>query len=168
MTRVLKNKPRLSRKITEKLSNEVEINQIQLKRRIESIFTNEREEIFEDGMESSFSKELVSTIKKYGDPVIEILSELIDNRRIDIETAEEAMRWLGHIDHLPTYNKRLWLLKQSLQHDSVRVRDGALLGLASLNDPDAISELKKAIAVEQCLELREDMEQILLELGRKY
>lgn len=166
MTRVLKNKPRLTRKIAEKLSNEVEINQTQLKRKIESIFTKEREEIFEDGMESSFSKELVSTIKKYGDPVIEILSELIDNRRIDIE--EEAMRWLGHIDHPPTYNKRLWLLKQSLQHASVRVRDGALLGLASLNDPDAISDLKKAIDVEQCQELREDMEQILIELRRKY
>ncbi len=132
MTRVLKNKPRLSRKIAEKLSNEFEINQTQLKRKIESIFTKEREEIFEDGMESSFSKELVSTIKKYGDPVIEILSELIDNRRIDIETAEEAMRWLGHIDHPPTYNKRLWLLKQSLQHASARVRDGALLVLFTI------------------------------------
>ncbi|MEK7400298.1 MAG: HEAT repeat domain-containing protein, partial [Candidatus Poribacteria bacterium] len=128
------------------------------------LFTIDREEIFEDGMESDFSKELFYAIQKYGDPVIEILAELMDYEGVNIEIASEAMRWLGHIDHPPTYNKRLWLLERSLQHDSARVRDGALLGLSSLDDPDAIPYLKEAIETEKCKELREDMERTLLEL----
>jgi hypothetical protein len=44
------------------------------------------------------------------------------------------------------------------------VRDGATLGLASLNDPQAITPLKQAIEREQIGELREDMQQVLDQL----
>ncbi len=135
---------------------------------IENLFTVDRDEIFEDGIESNFSKSLIYYIQKYGNEVIEILSGLMDHGMVNPEIASEAMRWLGHVEHPQTYDKRLWLLERSLKHVSARVRDGATLGLASLGDLDAIPYLREAIELEQCAELRKDMEQVLAELWRAY
>jgi hypothetical protein len=68
------------------------------------------------------------------------------------------------MDHAPSYRFRLWLLERSLGSLKARIRDGAILGLSSLNDPHAISYLKLAIEQEKCSELRKDMEQVLAQL----
>ncbi|NJL67864.1 MAG: hypothetical protein HC894_15950 [Microcoleus sp. SM1_3_4] len=115
-------------------------------------------------MESEFSKKLTSTIEEYGDEAIEIITCLIIYEKTDAEVATEALRWLGCMDHAPSYRFRLWLLERSLNCSQARIRDGAILGLSYLNDPHAISYLKLAIGLEKCTELREDMEQVLEQL----
>ena len=136
----------------------------EIDQKIEALFEAAKEQVFEDGMESEFSKELVSLVKKYGNAAMKVIADLIIYEKINAEVASEALRWLGRMDHPASYSYRLWLLERSLRCSSARVRDGAVLGLASLDDPHAITHLKEAIQREECNELREDMEQVLAQL----
>jgi hypothetical protein len=128
------------------------------------LFAAACDEIFEDGMESVFSRGLVSLIKKYGNAAVETVTNFIAGEVVNPEVASEALRWLGHIDDPFTYRNRLLLLERSLWHSSARVRDGAILGLASLDDPSAIPYLEEAIEREQIQELRRYMIQVLDQL----
>ena len=123
-----------------------------------------KEQNFEDGMESEFSKELIDLVKEYGVDAIAALAHLIIVEKVNPEVASEALRWLGPIDHPASYRRRLWLLERSLRCSSARVRDGATLGLAFLDDPPMITYLRQAIQQEKIAELRADMAQVLAQL----
>lgn len=131
---------------------------------IDHLFESAEEQYFEDGMESDFSRELVSLIKKYGNLAMSEIAYLITYGRVDNEVASEALRWLGHIDDPLTYGWRLWILEKSLSSNSPIVRDGAGLGLASMGDAHAIQYIKKAIERETITELRYDLQGALEEL----
>jgi hypothetical protein len=122
------------------------------------------DEIFEDGMESEFSKGLIGLIKKHGNDAIAELAYFVVYEKASAEATAEALRWLGLMDHLPSYHWRLWLLERSLGSRSGRIRDGAVLGLAFLDDPAAIPYLRQAVDREPVKELRADMEQVLAQL----
>lgn len=131
---------------------------------IEAIFWIAKGEFFEDGMESTFSRQLNSFVKKYGNAALEVIICLIVYERVDEEIAGEALRWLSRIDDTESYKYRRWLLERSLSLSSARVRDGAILGLASMDDKQAIPCLKSAIKKEHCSELKADMESVLKQL----
>jgi len=139
-------------------------NTKEVERKVQALFEVAREEFFEDGIESQLSKGLESLVKKHGENAIEVLANLVINERINAEVAAETLRWLGRISHPSTYSSRLWLLERSLFCSSARVRDGAALGLASLDDSTAIPYLIQAIGREKITELREDMRQVLSQL----
>ncbi|MGL5872036.1 MAG: hypothetical protein ACRC2R_06655 [Xenococcaceae cyanobacterium] len=133
--------------------------------KIEALFWSAKEEYFEDGMESKFSDKLISTINNYGNHAIEVIICLIVYGKVSPEVAGEALRWLGRIENPETYQYRRWLLERSLSLSSPIVKDGAILGLASMDDKHAISYLKRAIENEKdCLELNSDIEQVLEQL----
>ncbi|MEH1898196.1 MAG: HEAT repeat domain-containing protein [Nostoc sp.] len=134
---------------------------------LETLFITGKEEYFEDGFESNFSRGLVSCVQKYGNDAIEAITCFIVYEKISPEVASEALRWLGEINHAESYKFRLWLLERSLNCPSSRVRDGAILGLSYLNDPHAITYLEQAIEQEKIIELREDMKQVLAQLKRE-
>lgn len=131
---------------------------------LSDLLARAREETFEDGMESQFSKALISCIKRYGNAAVRVLTEYIVSEHVNAEIASEALRWIGHIEDASTYESRLWLLARGLLSASSRVRDAATLGLAFLNDPQAIPLLEAAIQRECIQELREDMKQVLEDL----
>ena len=133
---------------------------------IERIIVGDSGEVFEDGMESRFSRKLVVLIERYGDEAIDAIAELIRQRRMNVENVAEAMRWLGHIEHPPTHHKRLQLLMRGLVDEEYSVRDGAILGLESLDSPEAIPALESAIPNEKYPELRCDMQALVEELYR--
>jgi hypothetical protein len=122
------------------------------------------QEVFEDGMESSFSLGLTTIIRKFGNLAIEALASLILRGEADARVASEAMRWLGLLDDPETYRLRLRLLERSLRSYSPRVRDGAALGLSYLDNPHAIPFLRQAIACEPIRGLRENLQQVLEQL----
>ncbi|MBN3908608.1 MAG: HEAT repeat domain-containing protein [Nostoc sp. NMS1] len=134
---------------------------------LETLFITGKEEYFEDGFESNFSRGLISCVQKYGNDAIEAITCFIVYEKISPEVASEALRWLGEINHPESYKFRLWLLERSLNCPSSRVRDGAILGLSYLNDPHAITYLERAIEQEKIMELREDMKQVLAQLKRE-
>ncbi|MEH1949985.1 MAG: HEAT repeat domain-containing protein [Nostoc sp.] len=133
---------------------------------LETLFIAGKEEYFEDGFESDFSKGLISFVQKYGNDAIEAIACFIVYEKVSSEVASEALRWLGEINHPESYKFRLWLLERSLSCPSSRVRDGAILGLSYLNDPHAITYLEQAIKQEKITELCEDMKQVLAQLKR--
>jgi hypothetical protein len=122
------------------------------------------DEEFEDGFESLFSRSLVSFIEKYDKKAIEALTPIFINEQINPEITAEALRWIGRIEHIPTHNDRQQLLERCLCCSSPYIRDGAALGIASMNDPHAIPSLKLAIKKETIFELRKDMKQVLFQL----
>jgi hypothetical protein len=73
--KVLKNKP-LVEAIFDSATTTY-INPQKVMDEIESLFIAGREEFFEDGMESRFSKGLISAIEKYDDLAIDAISDLI-------------------------------------------------------------------------------------------
>jgi hypothetical protein len=123
-----------------------------------------KQEVFEDGMESSFSLGLTTIIHKFGNLAVEALSSLMLRRETDDRVVSEAMRWLGLLDDPETYRSRLLLLERSLRSPSPRVRDGAALGLSYLDDPYAIPSLQHAIQSESVRGLRENLQQVLEQL----
>jgi len=132
--------------------------------RIEKLFIAAKEDAFEDGVESQFSRELMEAIKRYGNTAIDILGELIIKEVVDPEVASEALRWIGDIKHKPTYENRLQLLQQSLNCSSAKVRDGAILGISFLDDPRAIDSIKEAMERENSKLLYNNMKQALQQL----
>lgn len=131
---------------------------------IDTLFEAAKDEYFEDGMESRFSNHLLSLVRKYGNWAMQEIAYLIIYERANPEVSSEALRWLGGMGHPATHAYRLWLLERSLSCSSARVRDAAALGLASMGEPHAIPFLEQAIAREKCIELRENLEQVLQEL----
>ena len=137
-----------------------------LDKRLDALFKQAREEFFEEGVASVFSKELVDIVARYGDTAIIALAPYISNRRLSAEVVAETLRWLSQIESAASYNSRRWLIEHSLQSEVARVRDNAALSLASLDDPHAIPCLKQAVQGEFCEELRENMQAIITYLER--
>lgn len=140
--------------------------QIRMDSYIKTLFKTATQYVFEDGMDNEFSKELTRLVKQYGDTVINEIACLILSGTTNVEVLSEALRSLGEIHHPQTRTYRLKLLDMGLRSSSSWVRDGAVLGLASLDDPLAIPYLEKAIRQEPIEELREDMGKVLSQLER--
>jgi hypothetical protein len=119
---------------------------------------------FEDGMGNEFRGCLFSFIQKYGSLAIEILEKRLRSKDTDPDVVSMTLRYLGEIEHPATYRHRLTILIHALTHPSPKVRDGATLGLASIDQPIAIPYLENAIKQERISELRKDMEQVLQQL----
>lgn len=136
----------------------------ELERRITSLFMMSGEEEFESGMISDFSQELCSIIDNHGKDAMEIITYLFLYKEVNSEVLCEALRWLGRIDQVDSHSYRLWLLGKSLESPSIFVRDGAILGIAALDDPCAIPAVHKAIEKETCRELCDDMQAVLQQL----
>lgn len=135
-----------------------------LNEKVENFFELANEEEFEDGIESDFSRKLISFIMENGSKSVEVLAPIFVNEKANAEIISEALRWIGRIDQPETENIRLWLLERCLFCTSPSVRDGATLGLASMNASSAKYSLRKAIEKEYIKELHEDMKEVLSEL----
>lgn len=131
---------------------------------IRQLFAMGKEEFFEDGMESAFSRNLLDLIEQYGDIAIEIIADLTIGEQVDTEVASEALRWIGQIENPLTHPLRRWLLERSLNSSSASVRDGAVLGLSFMDDPAAIPSIKRALKQEKHPHLRLRMEKTLAQL----
>lgn len=136
-------------------------------KRFRTAFQRGREERFEDGMESDFSNELESLVRTYGPNSKQILARLLEDKSISGRVWGEAMRCLGRLDDSGSYGARLWVLEKGLSSDSELIRDGAALGLASMDDLNAIPYLERAVRSETFGSLRSDMQDVLSQLTRR-
>jgi hypothetical protein len=135
-----------------------------VEKNIDILFESAEELYFEDGMETDFSRELVSLVKKYGNLAMGEIGYLVIYARVDEEVISEALRWLARTNDPSTYGWRLWILEKSLSSKSPSVRDSAALGLVFMRDAHAIPYIKKAIEQETITELRYDLQGALKEL----
>lgn len=137
---------------------------IDIEGKFETLFAEAQDESFEDGMESEFSRKLLLLLNQYSDVAVEILVYLIIGERVNPAVAAEALRWIGRVNDSSSHRRRRWLLERALTSPHSRVRDGAVLGLAFMDDPTAIPSLRYAIEHEKIDMLRQDMSQVLEQL----
>ena len=110
---------------------------------------------------------MIKVIERHEEAALEVITNLIINESVNAEVASEALRWIGDMRHEPTHENRLNLLEQSLNCSSIKVRDGAVLGLSFLDDPRAIDSIKEAMKRENSKLLYRNMEQVLEQLEGK-
>lgn len=137
---------------------------IQVQKEIRSIISIGYNTAFEDGIDNDFYNSLDEAIRRYGINVLDTLQEQIAFSHMNPEVSAAILQYLGEMKHIQSYRLRLQVLIYELQHRSATVRDGAALGLASLDDPLAIPALKAAIRREKIADLREDMQLVLEQL----
>jgi hypothetical protein len=124
------------------------------------MFDTSKYEHFENGFESELARTIIALVTQHGNAaVIEIAYHIISNQ-VNAEVASEALRCLGDMTHSSSYDSRLWLLEYSLQNSSAMVRDGAILGLASLGDCHAMKYIQQAIQRELYKDLCDKMVQV--------
>ena len=132
---------------------------------LQTLVFSAKDEVFEDGIETGFSRGLVAYIERYGELALQVLTDFIISERINPEIASEGLRWIGRIENPYSRLSRRRLLEWCLLNcNSSRVKDGALLGLASMDDPSSIPYLELAVERETIQELRQDMGQVLEQL----
>ena len=132
---------------------------------VKRLFSMAENITFEVGMANQFSEDLERAIEVMGVPILVEIKRIILNEESSLTVAAETMRYIGNIES-PRYRaERRELLETCLLNSRFAwVRDGAGLGLASLDDPQSIPALEIAIAKESNQELKEDLLQVLEQL----
>jgi hypothetical protein len=132
-----------------------------LEEQISSLLLNSQEERFESGYRSQLARQIQYVIDHYGEPAISVIANLILNDKVNPDVADEALRWIGAMSNPITHLARRRLLERCLmQANSLYIKDGAGIGLASMDDPDAIPVIMAAIAKEKNLEFKRDLQLI--------
>ncbi len=133
----------------------------------EALFAGGKDQDFEDGFESQFSRDLISFMTEEGNEAVITIEHLITHQRVNPQVGSEALRWIGRIRDSGTRVARLRLLENCLTNSSAVIRDGAILGLSYLDDPISAKSIRSVIQKESHSELREDMRQVLEQLENR-
>lgn len=146
-------------------STELGITHETLQIRLQEMFDEARYEVFEDGMESSFSQNLSHLLRFFGEVALDLISEIMVTKRATEEVISESLRWIGRIEQPHTNTIRRRLLEGFLLNSpSGRIRDGALLGIASLDDPHSLDSLHLALEKESVPGITDDIQQVISQL----
>ncbi len=129
-----------------------------------NVFILARDEIFEDGVETEFSKRLVDFTKREVHNAMDAICSIVLSGKIKPDVVSETLRILGDIDDSRTFHTRLWLLERSLWNGNHKIRDGAIVGLSFLDTPVSIEPLQRVLAQETIPELKKDIEQVISQL----
>ena len=144
----------------------------ELEKTIAKIYANGRRETFEDGVESEFSIALIALVKEHKAEVLRILTSYVDDQYVNMEVFSEGLGWIGYMDdenELGIWKERRLFLEYCLLNSLwARVKDGAGLGLASMDDPASIPALRIAVNRESeprwGPSLKENLQQVLDQL----
>lgn len=126
----------------------------ELAQEVRALFEQGASEFFEDGMHSRFSRALLATLGKHGRGALVAIRQYVLSVNPKPDVVSEALRWLADFGDSTTLVERWAILQDALRDRSARVRDGAILGFAALDDPRAIPLLQQARGREQIAELR--------------
>ena len=119
----------------------------------------------EPGMINEFSEGLEESIERHGEEALSAIEDLILGEKTKSSIAMEALQYVGNTDSKEWDNERRIMLERCLLNSrSAWVRDGAGLGLASLDDTRSIPVLKVAISKETSKALKGDLTLVLDQL----
>lgn len=131
---------------------------------VKAIFKLGNQFIFEDGVPTEFSRRLITFIQRYKDYAVVLIAAYSERDNANPENVGEALRWIGRMRQPDTHISRFWLLTRSLNHSHAYVRYGAILGLGSMDNPEAIPLVRRAIEAETVRELHADLQGLLSQL----
>jgi len=133
---------------------------------IRKLFEQGAHEFFQDGVESNFSRKLLAILRHYGREAFQAIAEYLSSESTQPDVTSEALRWVADYNDKTTFNNRWNILHSSLYSSSPRVRDGAILGFAAIDDPRAIKLLREAKTSERIAELRVLIDHVVMQLER--
>lgn len=122
------------------------------------------DEVFESGIESEFSRTLDSLLRTRGNAGVEALEALLFSSMANAEVAGEFLKWLGSVDHGESKQHRRKLLERALDSPSARIRYGAALGLAAMDDPASLVALHSVIERESHRRLQQYFQLVIDQL----
>ena len=137
----------------------------ELLEQVEKIFEQGACEFFQDGMESNFSRSLVALLTQHGRAAFQAIAEYVFSGSGNPDVISEALRWLGDFDDPATLPQRWAILQRTLMDHSPRVRDGAILAFAALDDPRTRPMLLETQKSESIPELRRLIQQVIDQLN---
>lgn len=143
----------------------VEVDPLLLKE-IRELFEQGASEFFHDGVHSNFSRTLLQTLAQHGQAAFRAIADYLFSGNAKPDVVSEALRWLADFNDASTLSQRWVILQRTLKDRSPRVRDGAILGFAALDDPRARPLLLEARNLEQIGELRALIDQVVAQLER--
>lgn len=136
----------------------------ELSDQVRRLFDQGGSEFFQDGVPTTFSRTLVDTLARHGHAALNAMAEHIFAGHVNPDVVSEALRWLADLNDPATLAQRWSILERTVRDRSGRVRDGAILGFATLDDPRARPVLLEAGRLEQIPELRQLIDKVLEQL----
>jgi HEAT repeat protein len=118
-------------------------------------------------MENEFAKDLTVMVQEYGPRTKEILARLLENPAISPNVFSEALRWLGRMEDKRSHEARRWILEKALTSPAPQTRNGALIGLSSMDDPHAVQYLETAMQDEKIDLVRRSMKKVVEQLTNR-
>jgi len=143
-------------------------NRSQLIEEFQNLFEAARDETFESGIETIFSRRLLALVKRYRGAAMEVLAAIIIAGSASSMVAAETLYWLARMNDPSTHRQRLELLESALaKASSARVRYSAGLGLGAMGDPRAIRPVKNALENETDEDVRRVLGMALSRLSER-
>lgn len=137
----------------------------QIAEEIASLFSLATHISLEPGFSNAFSEGLEQAIAEHGEAALTEIAQVILGEESKPSIAMEALQYVGHAESGKFLNERRKMLERCLlESGSAWVRDGAGLGIASLNDARSIDSLERAINMESSRALKEDLTLVLDQL----
>lgn len=137
----------------------------ELVNQVKDLFDQGASQFFEDGVHSAFSRSLLLMLAEHGRMAFMAIAEYLFSANVKPDIVSEALRWLADFSDPGTLVECWSILQRTLRDRSPRVRDGAILGFAALDDPRARPLLFEARHVEQIAELRRLIDQVIEQLN---
>lgn len=134
-------------------------------KQVKEMFEQGAAEFFADGMYSHFSRSLMAILTRYGRAALKAIAEYVFSGSGRADVVSEALRWLADFNDPGTLPQRWAILQHTLKSHSPRVRDGAILGFAALDDARARALLLEAQNSEPVPELRRLIQQVVDQLN---
>jgi len=119
-----------------------------------------------DGQEvdQDLSPALLEVLERHGLRALTSIENALWNRSESGWEMAEVLSLLGRINTTMLYQQRLNLLIDALWSPWAAIRDGALSGLATMEDPQTIEYLRRSAEREEVPDLKRDMNELATHL----
>ena len=153
-------------------STSVSIKKKELENLYKDLFSLGEETNFKQAMENDYTKKLYKIMVYYENIALDVLTNILDENRINELLVSDTLIWLGLFNHEKTHYKRLRTLIHFLNSASTKIRYGAVIGLENLDDPKALSFIKRAMINEKFkplkIEMKDVFESMMEEIASDY
>lgn len=133
----------------------------QLYHESEELFALGSYELAEYNEVQSFPDKLLHFIEQKRNGALHTINRFINEGKLSEEIISEILPVLGKSDEFLSQGLRRDLLLNSLQSESPNIRYGAIIGLANLEDPYALSFLRNAVRSEESPILQHLLAQVI-------
>jgi hypothetical protein len=138
-----------------------------LSQQVRELFDNAATEFFQDGIHTAFSRKLLRLLDRRRTTALRAIARYLFSGSAKPDVVSEALRWIADFGEPATLAQRWHILERTLSDPSPRIRDGAILGFAALDDPRAEPLLSNARNLENIEELRTLIDQVMAQLRRR-